>query len=267
MTALAGWSCRWSGRVLIAEGPEGRRRSVGEVRCTGLRWRGTLIHPLTGKGLADNRGLRSEEAARAAVDAAVAEHGGSDRIEVLAPSPTGLPGESWGAWCRRRRLDLGFSQRELAEGVGLPPSTGQAIVSQYERQTLRTQKWRAALESVLGPYAAEPGGEDVERIGAPTLGVPADGAGVVDDPRVEEAADGEVRPPADGAGAAGVPEEVQAAAPPTGGQLPEDPDPLTPGDPLHDLAGLVGEYAGRETVLRALRVAHRLGVVEGRAGR
>lgn len=101
---------------------------------------------------------------------------------VLGPSTEA--DESWGSWCRRRRDELGLSQRELGEAAGVPH--GQAVVAGLESGGRSSSIHIPALERVLNggvqphhepsapatatgsetepaaqPAAADPGGPDL----------------------------------------------------------------------------------------------------------
>jgi hypothetical protein len=69
-----------------------------------------------------------------------------EECEPPAPAPILEP---IGAWVRRRRAELGLSQRQLGELAGIP--CGQAVVSTLERGLRHETAHLAALESALGP--------------------------------------------------------------------------------------------------------------------
>lgn len=142
---LAGWhSWRWSGSVLVATGPDGRNRSLGEIERVGREYAVLLLGP-DGAELATETAETPDEA-RAALHRHVREHGGH------WPEP---PPETPGAWCRRLRLKGRMTQEQLAKRVReLNPdvNVGLARVSEFERGLPSKPLQLEHLEAVFGPY-------------------------------------------------------------------------------------------------------------------
>lgn len=200
MTArpLEGWTCRWAGRVLVAEGPSGRR-SIGEVSARG----GVLLHPTTGDELLEVK--CPEPQARVAVEGEAIRLGaGVDAPVDRRRRPAGpTPGTTAARLLALVVAEPGLTSSELASRLGIRTA---GLTTECRRLGLRCD------DSAGAPYRWHPptGGGDVraDREGAPGRREP-----LIPEPSTAPAA---VEPSREGPGASPVAEA---------GEVPVEPSP------------------------------------------
>lgn len=152
LAPLAGWDhWRWSpnGRILIGLGPDGERRSLGELSGQEPNLLVELIGPKG--GLISRDTAADEDEGRSLMRSMVIEAGGLWSDDLPAERPATL-----GEWCRDERTRRGWTQMQMTRL--LQPIVGnklqQGMLSAFERGLLvRAPITREHLESL---FAAHP---------------------------------------------------------------------------------------------------------------